>query len=85
MAKGRPNGRGICTVLRSLAAYGKGWIARTPVERSCGVYELFVGKQPTVGADLSASSAIAIEQTKADKSTPTLSLRSFANNYFIHP
>jgi hypothetical protein len=35
MASGRPNGRGICTVLESLAAYGKGWIARTLVERSC--------------------------------------------------
>jgi len=37
MARGPRNGRGICTVLESLAAYGKGWIARTPVERSCVV------------------------------------------------
>src|SRR5712692_8836207 len=35
MALGWPNGRGICTVLESLAAYGKGWIARTLVERTC--------------------------------------------------
>jgi len=35
------------------------------------VYELFVGKQPTVGADVSASSAVTIEQTKADTSAPT--------------
>jgi hypothetical protein len=34
MALGRPNRRGICTVLGSLAAYGKGCIARTLVERS---------------------------------------------------